>query len=78
MYSIEYRWTKLETPVTTINIITVKGSKKKAQFAMRLSQCIQSIAKIKQFEPLTVISKKTKSESKKVKKIDVVETKQQP
>jgi hypothetical protein len=45
---------------------------------MRLSQCIQSIAKIKQFEPLTVISKKTKSESKKVKKIDVVETKQQP
>lgn len=58
MYSIEYRCTKDETPVTTINMITVKGSKKKPQFAVKLSQLIQSATKIIQLEPLSVISKK--------------------
>ena len=42
MYSVEYKWTKAETPQTTINIVVDNESKQKLQFTTSNSECIHS------------------------------------
>jgi hypothetical protein len=42
IYSVEYKWTKDETPQTTINIVVDNASKQKLQLIINNSECIHS------------------------------------
>ena len=46
MYSIEYKWTKNEIEVTTINITAVKVSNKKPHWDLKRSASNQDFKKI--------------------------------
>jgi len=75
---VEYKWTKDETPETTINITVDSESKQKLQLTIKSSEINHGAIKISQFELKTTVSKKAKSESKNDKKIAVVDKIQAP
>ena len=66
MYSVEYKWTKHETKVTTINIIPVKLSNKKPQDTENKSESIHGKNKRWQFPPDKITSKKATKHKTKV------------
>ena len=78
MYSVEYKWTKDETPETTISITVDNESKQKLQLITSNSEANQGVKKISQFELNITVSKKAKSDNKKDKKIAVVDNIQAP
>lgn len=56
IYSVEYKWTSDETPVTTINITVDKGSKIKPQLITKSSEVNHGAKKTSQFEPIITVS----------------------
>lgn len=78
MYSVEYKWTSEETPLTTINITVDKGSKQNPQLIIKSSEAIHGAKKISQLEPKITVSKKAKRESKKEVKMANVDKMHEP
>jgi len=78
MYSVEYRCTKQETPVTTMSIITAKESNRKPQPQNSNSELNHWQREMVQIELHMATSKNAKTESRNDKKIDKVDRIQQP
>ena len=78
MYSVEYKWTKLDTPVTTINIVVVKASKWNPQLMSNKSEAIHLPMYIVHVEPITAVSKNDNKDRKNDKKMAAGAKKQAP
>lgn len=79
IYSKEYKWTRLETKKTTISIVAERESNIKSHSIFKTSNDIQvKGSKTKHDEEFKVTSKKTKSETKKLKKITKIEIIDEP
>lgn len=78
IYSVEYKWTKEETPETTINITVDNASKQKPQLTTKSSEVNHGAKKISQFEFRITVSKKANKERIKLKKIAKVDKIQDP
>ena len=78
IYSVEYKWTKEETPETTINITVDNASKQKPQLTTKSSEVNHGARKISQVEFIITVSKKAKRERIKLRKIAKVDKIQEP
>ena len=56
IYSVEYKWTREETPETTINIVVESESKQKPQFTTKRSEDNQGAIKMLQQDPKIAVS----------------------
>jgi len=77
-YSVEYKCTKDDMPVTTHNIIIVRPSNKKPHSIRRSSQIIQGEITTLQIEPQIATSYKPKTDNRKLVAIADVDIKQLP
>lgn len=78
IYSIEYKWTREETPQTTSNIVELKESKQKDHGVIKSSILIQEEKKTEQTEPNRADSKKAKSDNINASKIEKVDKNLEP
>jgi hypothetical protein len=78
IYSDEYKWTRLEIPVTTHSIITDKLSNVKPQLIINKSDSIHGAIATLHTELKTSVSNKQKNEMKKANAIANVDNKHAP
>jgi hypothetical protein len=78
IYSVEYKWTRLEIPQTTKSITEESPSKQKPQLAIKSSDENQEVRWILQVEPKTAVSNKLKRDKKNAKIIASVDSKHAP
>jgi hypothetical protein len=78
LYEVEYRWTSEETPVTTISLTAVRGSKRNPQEMVTPSLVLQGVRRSRVGEWARATSEKAKQASRKVRAIPVVATRAAP